>query len=121
MMTRWLLSLILNATTLIVVAQIFDGFYIETFGTALLASFILSILNVMVKPILIILTLPMTVISLGLFLFVINAITLMLTQAIVGPTFVINGFGLAVLAAIVISLINLILNKMVKDTILLNK
>lgn len=120
-MTRWILSLILNAVALLVVAEIFVGFHVETFGVAILASLILSILNVIVKPILVLLTLPITVVSLGLFLFVINAITLMLTQSLMGPDFVIESFGLAVIAAIVISIINLFLNKLVKDTILTSK
>ncbi|WP_440896314.1 phage holin family protein [Amphibacillus sp. Q70] len=120
-MTRWVLSLILNAVALLVVAEIFTGFHVETFGVAILASLILSILNVIVKPILVLLTLPITVVSLGLFLFVINAITLMLTQSLIGSDFVIESFGLAVIAAIVISIINLFLNKLIKDTILTSK
>lgn len=116
-MTRWLLSIVLNAVALIAVAQLFASFHLEGFGTALIASFILSILNIIVKPILIVLTLPITVLTLGFFLFVINAITLMLTQAIIGDSFVINGFGTAVIAAIIISIINLLLNRLVKDSV----
>ena len=117
-MKRWILSLLLSSIALIAVSQIFDSFYIEGFGTAFLASFILSVLNVIVKPILVLFTLPITIFSLGLFLFVINGITLMLTQALIGETFVIDGFGVAILAAIVLSILNLILNRLVKDTIL---
>ncbi|WP_186580887.1 phage holin family protein [Aquibacillus kalidii] len=120
-MKRWILSLLLNAVALVVVNVLFESFHIDGFGTALLASIILSILNVIVKPILIILTLPITVVSLGLFLFVINAITLMLTQGLIGSSFVISGFGTAIIAAVVLSIINLLLNRLVKDTILLNK
>ncbi|MUK89097.1 hypothetical protein GMD78_12000 [Ornithinibacillus sp. L9] len=117
MFKRALLSVFLNAVALIAVAQLFDSFHLDGFGTALLASFILAIFNVIIKPILVILTLPITVISLGLFLFVINAITLMLTQMFIGSSFVIDGFGTAVLAAIVISILNLLLNRLVKDTL----
>lgn len=120
-MTRWIVSLLLNAFALVVVAQLFDSFYLEGFGTALLASLILSILNVIVKPILVLLTLPITIVSLGFFLFVINAITLMLAQAFIGDTFVINGFGIAILAAIILAILNLILNRLIKDTLFLNK
>ncbi|CQR46471.1 Membrane protein of unknown function [Paraliobacillus sp. PM-2] len=116
-MTRWFVSLLLNALALTLVSQLFDAFYIEGVGTALFASVILSVLNVIVKPILVVLTLPITIVSLGLFLFVINAITLMLSQALIGDSFVIDGFGIAVLAAIVLSLINLILNRLIKDRI----
>ncbi|SFD96348.1 putative membrane protein [Lentibacillus persicus] len=117
MLLRWLISVFLNAVALIVVAQLFDSFQLEGFGTALLASIILGILNVIIKPILVILTLPITILTVGLFLFVINAITLMITQAIMDESFIIDGFGMALGAAIIISLLNLILNKLVKDTV----
>lgn len=110
---RWFLSIILNGVALVIVAQLFESFHLDGFGTALLASIILSILNMIVKPILILFTLPITVVTLGLFLFVINAATLMITQALIGPTFVISGFGTAIIAAIVLSLINTILNRLV--------
>lgn len=117
MILRWFLSLFLNAIALIVVAQLFDSFHLEGFGAAFIASIILAILNVIVKPFLVLLTLPITVLSLGLFLFIINAITLMITQAVMGSSFVIDNFGTAIIAAIIISIINLILNKLVKDTL----
>lgn len=117
MFLRWFLSIFLNAIALIAVAQLFDAFQLEGFGTALLASFILSILNSIVKPILIILTLPITFVTFGLFLFVINAITLMITQSLMGDSFVIDGFGTALIASIVISILNLLLNQLAKDTI----
>lgn len=117
MLLRWFLSIILNAVALLAVAQIFDSFHLEGFGTAILASIILSILNTFLKPLLIIFTLPITVLSLGFFLFVINAITLMITQSMIGSSFVIDGFGIAILAAIVISVLNLLLNQLVKDTL----
>ncbi|MFD1361655.1 phage holin family protein [Lentibacillus salinarum] len=116
MLMRAVISVVLNAVALIVVAELFSSFQLDGFGTALLASVILGILNVIVKPVLVILTLPVTVVTLGLFLFVINAITLMITQAIIDESFVIEGFGTAVMAAVVISLLNLLLNKLV-DTI----
>lgn len=116
-MTRWFVSLLLNALALTLVSQLFDAFYLEGVGTALLASAILSILNFIVKPILVVLTLPITIVSLGLFLFVINAITLMITQSLIGNSFVIDGFGVAIIAAIVLALINLILNRLIKDRI----
>lgn len=116
MFLRWFLSIFINAIALIAVAQLFDSFYLEGFATALLASFILSILNLIVKPILIIFTLPITIVTFGLFLFVINAITLMITQGLIGDAFTIDGFGLAFIASIIISILTLLLNQLVKDT-----
>src|SRR5699024_169299 len=101
----------------IAVAQLFDSFHLEGFGTAILASFILSILNVLVKPILIIFTLPITFLTLGLFLFVINAITLMITQGLMDASFVIDGFCTVIIASVVILILNLLLNSLVRDTI----
>lgn len=114
-MKKGLTSIIVNAIAIIAVAQLFDGFYVKGFGTALLASFVVSILNIIVKPILVIFTLPITVVTLGFFLFVINAITLMLAQALIGSSFVISGFGTAIIAAIIISILNLLLNQLFKD------
>ena len=111
MILRWFLSIFLNAIALIAVAQLFNNFHLEGFGPAIIASIILSVLNVIIKPILVIFTLPITILTLGLFLFVINAITLMITQGVMGSTFVITGFGTALIASIVISIINLVLNK----------
>jgi putative membrane protein len=112
---RWILSLILQALAIITAGYLFDGFYIESFWIAILAAVILTLLNAIVKPILVILTLPITILTLGLFMFIINAITLMLAQAIIGSGFVIESFGLAILASIVISFINMVLQKGLND------
>ena len=73
---RWLLGIMINALLFMALAGFFkESIYIESIFAALGASFILSILNILVKPILIILTLPVTVLTLGLFLLVINALT----------------------------------------------
>ncbi|WP_042142705.1 phage holin family protein [Paucisalibacillus sp. EB02] len=117
MLLRGILSIVLNAIALIVVAQLFENFHLEGFSTALLAALILGILNIIVKPILIILTLPLTIFTLGLFLFVINAVTLMITQGVIGDDFVIDGFGTALFAAVILSILNLLLNRLVKDTL----
>ncbi|MGI8315533.1 phage holin family protein [Halobacillus mangrovi] len=114
-MKSWLIHIVVNAVAIIAVGTLFQAVHIDGIGGALLAAFILSILNAIVRPILVVLTLPITLLSLGLFLFVINAITLALTDLFLGSTFEIDGFGMAILAAIIISLINLILNSLIKD------
>ncbi|MFC0469919.1 phage holin family protein [Halalkalibacter kiskunsagensis] len=102
---RWILGLIINALILIAIAYLFNGFHLSGFGAALVASLLLSIVNAIVKPILVVLTLPITILTLGFFLFIISAITLMLTAALMGSAFVIDGFGMAILAAILIAII----------------
>ncbi|MCD7035893.1 phage holin family protein [Metabacillus sp. GX 13764] len=115
-MIRWLVSILVNALILIVVAGFFkDTIYLSGIPAAILASFILSIVNLFVKPILILLTLPVTVLTLGLFLFVINGISLWITQGIMGDSFNINGFGAAILASVVISLLHLLIQKGIMD------
>lgn len=115
MFIRWLISIFLNAITLLIVAQLFDSFHIETLNAAVLASIILAVLNIIVRPILVIFTLPITFLTLGLFMFVINAITLMITQRIMDSSFEIDGFGTAIIASIVISIINALLNRVVRN------
>ncbi|HLR08899.1 MAG TPA: phage holin family protein [Bacillota bacterium] len=117
MVGRWLMSLVLNAIALIVTAQLFAGFHLEGFQWALLASAILAVLNTIVKPILLFLTLPITFVTLGLFLFVINAVTLWMTQALMGDVFTIDSFGTAIMAAIIISILNALLQKLMKDIV----
>lgn len=109
---RWLVGILINAVLFVAIAGFFkDSFYISGFGAAVGASFLLSILNVLVRPILIIFTLPVTVVTLGLFLFVINAITLLMTDALMGGSFQFSSFGMALMIAVMMSIANLIIQK----------
>jgi putative membrane protein len=111
---RWLIGIGINAILFIALAGYFENsFYIEGFGAALAASFILAILNMLVRPILIILTLPITIVTLGAFLLVINALTLLLTDELVGSSFEIEGFWMAFFIALIMSIVNVILQKTV--------
>ncbi|WP_456273342.1 phage holin family protein [Bacillus sp. AK031] len=110
---RWLIGILINAVVFVSLAGYFEGFEVSGFGSAVIASFILAILNVLVRPILIVLTLPATILTLGLFLFVINAVTLLLTDGIMGSSFEIDGFGMALLAAIILAVINVAVQKVV--------
>lgn len=114
MVIRWFVSIFLNAITLLIVSHIFDSFHLDGLGTALLASVILAILNFVVRPILVFFTFPITFLTLGLFMFVINAITLMITQGLMDQSFEIDGFGTAIIASVAIAIINALLNRIVK-------
>ncbi|MGA9289359.1 MAG: phage holin family protein [Anaerobacillus sp.] len=116
-MRQWLVSLIVNSVVLMVVAGYFDSFFLAGIGSAILASVVLAIVNVFIKPILIVLTLPVTIVTLGLFLIVINAITLMITASVMGDAFVIEGFSMAILASLVIGLLNLMIDKIIIEPI----
>lgn len=113
---RWILGIFINAVLFMAISGYFhESFQLDGVGAAITASFVLSILNILVKPILIILTLPVTILTLGLFLFVINAITLMLTDKIMGDAFNIYGFGTALFVSILMSIVNLIIQKMLLE------
>lgn len=104
-----LIRLLLNALVIFAVSHMIRGVEIRGYGTAILVSIVLGIMNVLVRPILILLTLPITVLSLGLFIFVLNALLLWLVSAIV-PGFSIRTFGSALLSAFLISLGSLVIS-----------
>ena len=106
LLLRWLL----NTIALFVVAYLVPGFHYRDIITLALAALVLGLLNAIVRPILFILTLPLTIVTLGLFLLVLNAIMLEITAAIV-PGFVIDGFGYALLEAIVLAVVSLVTNR----------
>ncbi len=98
-----------------VAAALISGISFSSTGALLVAALVLGILNAIVRPILIILTLPVTVVTLGLFLFVINAGMLKLTSAMVDG-FQVEGFWSAVFGALVLSLVSLVLNMFISDS-----
>ena len=107
MLTRLLVHLVVTALLLLLVSQVVSGIAIAGFGTAVLAALVLGVVNFIVRPILVILTLPITVLTLGLFLLVINALMLMLTSALV-PGFHVAGFAAAFLGGLLLAVFNLI-------------
>lgn len=107
---RWL---ILTAAVL-AAAYLVRGIHADDFFSALAAAAVLGILNALLRPVLIILTLPITVLTLGLFLFVINALLLMMASGLVG-SFHVEGFGSALLGSLVISIVGWLLNSFVSD------
>jgi putative membrane protein len=114
-MKSWLASLLINTIALMVVAGYFESFHIENISAAFFASILLSLFNVFLKPLLVLLTLPVTIVSLGLFLIVINAALLSLTAELMGDSFNIDGFGMALLAAVIISLLNMFLTNFIVE------
>jgi putative membrane protein len=100
-----LLVWILNAVALLVVAYILPGITVASFGSALIAALVLGLLNTLVKPLLIVLTLPITIVTLGLFLLVLNALVFWFAGSIL-KGFQVEGFWWAVIGAIVYSLVS---------------
>lgn len=111
---KWLIGILINAVLFMAIAGYFsESFVLEGFAAAVGASFLLSIINIIVRPILVILTLPATILTLGFFLFVVNAMTLEITDYLMGDAFEIVGFGMALLAAVIMSIVTLVLDKTV--------
>ena len=108
---RWL---ILTAAILLA-AYLIDGIRVTGFISVLSAAAVLGILNVLLRPILLLLTLPLNILTLGLFTFVINAFLLKMTAGII-PGFDVTGFWPAVLGALVISIVNWLLGKFINES-----
>lgn len=106
----WWQKLLLNTIVFLALAGLIDGFYVESFGTALFASIILGILNIVVNPILQLLSLPITLLTFGLFSLVINAAMLSLTAALLGSSFSFTSFWMTILISALLSLINTVVN-----------
>lgn len=107
-----ILKLILSALAILLAAYLIPGITVDSFYTALIAALILGILNIIVKPILIILTLPITILTLGLFMFVINGFLFWFLGTFV-EGFHVDGFLTAILGAVLVSLISSIGGKII--------
>ena len=107
---RW----VINAVALLVVANVVPGFGVDTFYSALIAALVLGLVNALIRPLLFILTLPVTILTLGLFTFVINALMILLVSTIV-KGFTVEGFVPALLAALLLWVISLGTNWVIKE------
>jgi putative membrane protein len=95
---KWLLS----ATALLALASLYSGVEVQGFGAALIAALVIGLFNVFLRPVLIVLTLPVTMVTLGLFLFIINAV-LFWAAAMVLEGFQVQGFAAALLGSLIYS------------------
>jgi putative membrane protein len=101
-MRGFLVRLALNTLGILVAQALLPGITVQGAGAALLAALVLGILNATLRPILVLLTLPFTLLTFGLFLLVVNALLLMLVSGLV-PGFEVHGFGTALVGSVVIS------------------
>ena len=112
-MPGWILRWLLNIVAILLTAALLAGFEVTIWG-AIVGSIVLGVINAVIRPLLIILTLPLNILTLGLFTFVINGFMLWITSATV-KGFDIHGFGWAILTAIVLSLMSLLISLLVDD------
>ncbi|MFN5371146.1 MAG: phage holin family protein [Bacteroidia bacterium] len=110
-MKKWLLQSILSAVAVLFTAQILPGVQVSGIVDALLVALVLSFLNTFLKPVLLILTIPVTLLTFGLFLLVINAIIIVVADTLLNG-FNVNGFGWALLFSLILSVINALLQSM---------
>ncbi|WP_202079210.1 phage holin family protein [Caldalkalibacillus salinus] len=113
---KWLISILVNWATLMIVAGFFAGFTIESASVAFLAALLFSVVNTFIKPILIFLTFPITVVTLGLFMLVINAAMLLLTATLI-EGFTITSFWTAFWAGIIIGILNWVIQRVIVNRI----
>ena len=107
LLARWLI----NAAALLLIAYLYPGVMVESFLAAIIAALVLGLVNAVIRPILVILTLPVTVLTLGLFLFVLNALLFWLVAETV-PGFRVTGFVAALIGSLLYSLITLVTSRL---------
>ena len=111
---NFILKIVLTAFAVFALAGILPGVEIASISTAVWVAFAIAILNMFVRPLLILFTLPATIVTLGLFLFVINAIIILLAANLVGG-FIVTNFFSALLFSILLSVFRSALFKLLKD------
>ena len=102
---KFLVNLVLNALAIMLTAYLLPGIHVDGFVSALLLAAVLAVLNVTIKPVLVVLTIPVSVLTLGLFLIVINAGVILLADYFI-PGTNIDGFWWAILFGLIVSILN---------------
>ncbi|HET9054770.1 MAG TPA: phage holin family protein [Cyclobacteriaceae bacterium] len=102
---NWILRFLLSSVAVMLTAYLLPGAHATSFWTAMIVALVLSLVNIFVKPLLILFTIPVTILTMGLFLLVINALMIMLTDYLV-QGFQVDGFWWALLFSLILSLFN---------------
>lgn len=115
-MREFVLRLIVNAVAIFVTAQILPGITLvnDGLGSLLLIALVFGVLNALVKPLLILLTCPFILLTLGLFTCVINGLLLMLTADLSGGRLIVNGIGPAIIGGIVMAIVSMVMESVLK-------
>jgi putative membrane protein len=110
LVVRWIVS----AIALYLTSEIVPGIRVASVGSLLLAAVMIGVINAFVRPVILLLTLPLTVVTLGLFVFVVNALMLWLASAFV-PGFAVRGFGAAFFGWILLSFFTFVINVLIGE------
>lgn len=111
---RLLLNWLLSAISLLIVSKVVHGFEVHGFVAALIAAVVIGLVNATLGFLLKLITLPLTLLTLGLFWWVINALMLMFASRLLAPAFMVRGFWPAFWGAIVLALINMVLKSLTR-------
>lgn len=111
----FVLEILTGALSLMLASYLFKSFYVENFWYACLASVIISVISVYLKPLLEFIALPINILTMGLTTPLINVIILKITHLILGSKFVVNGWIIPIFIAIFISVVNVLLNNLIVD------
>lgn len=112
---KWFVKLLLTALAVIILAKILPGVALKTYGYAILVALVIGVLNSLVKPVLVFLTLPATIVTLGLFLLVINAIIILLADYFLNG-FAVANFWWALLFSLLLSVLQPVLHSLIKES-----
>lgn len=112
-LSRWLVRWILNVIVIIITAKIIPGFDVTVLA-AIVGSILLGLINATIRPVILLVTLPLNILTLGLFTLVVNGLMLWLVSSII-KGFTVEGFGAAFLAALFITIISSVISFLVKD------
>lgn len=107
-MISLLLVWVLSAAGIFFTSRLVKGFEVKSFGSAMFASLVVGFLNMILRPLLLLLTLPVNILTLGLFTFVVNAMVLRLAAGML-QNFNIKGWGPAIIGAVILALINMMI------------
>ena len=108
-----IIRLLLNAVAVFVLAHILNGVSVDSYITAIIVALVLAVLNLLVKPILVLLTLPATILTLGLFLFVINGLIILLADKFIDG-FAVSSIWTAILFSVLLSILQWFLQSLLK-------
>lgn len=111
---KLIIRLLINALAVVILSKLLDGVFVDNYITAVGVALVLSILNLLVKPILVILTLPITILTLGLFMLVINALIILLADKLIDG-FSVSSIWMAMLFSVLLSLLQSLLYSLLKE------
>lgn len=111
---RLILRILLSALAVVILSKVLPHVSVDNYFTAIVVAIVLSLLNFLVKPILVILTLPVTIVTFGLFLLIINAVIILLADSLIDG-FIVDGIGWALLFSLLLSFLQSLLFSLLKE------